>query len=110
MYTLHMLLRDMLYWQCPYYSMITPTRGNILIEEATTTSTFELPTETNDGLRRGKVVAVGDFLYHICGEKIYAECEVGDEVLFTFNGNEKLLENGKIYYLIIFDQCRAINR
>jgi co-chaperonin GroES (HSP10) len=88
--------------------IIHPTRNNILIEESTQTSGFTLPTERNDGLRRGKVVAVGDFVYHICGEKIYPECKVGDEVLFVFNGNEQINDNGKIYYLIIFDQLRSI--
>lgn len=87
---------------------IQPTRGNILIEELTENSSFSLPTESNDGLRRGHVVAVGDFLYHICGEKIYAECKVGDEVYFVFNGNEKVHVDGKTTYLIIFDQLRGI--
>lgn len=88
--------------------MFKPTRGNILVEELTSDSKFSLPTETSDKLRQGRVVAVGAFLYHICGKQIFAECKPGDIVIFTFNGNEKFEENGKIYYLLIFDQLRGI--
>ncbi len=87
---------------------ILACRNNILIEELQETSGFSIPHESNDGLRFGKVISVGDFVYHICGEKIYPECKVGDIVGFVFNGNEKFNKNGKTYYLEIFDQLRCI--
>lgn len=88
--------------------MIQACRNNILVEEIQNTEGFIIPTETNDGLRYGKVLSVGDFVYHICGEKIFPECKVGDTVMFVFNGNEKFFTGDKICYLIIFDQLRAI--
>lgn len=87
---------------------IKACRNNILVEEIQTTGDFTLPTDENDGIRYGKVISVGDFVFHICGEKIYPECKVGDTVGFVFNGNEKIMSNGKICYLIIFDQLRCI--
>ena len=84
--------------------MITPTRGILLIEDIKEESNFVTPAQ-NGELRRAKVLAVGDFLYHICGEKIFAEPKVNDIVYFVFNGNEKI--PGTNQYLIIFDQLRS---
>jgi co-chaperonin GroES (HSP10) len=81
-----------------------PTKGVLLVEDIKSENDFVSTAQTAE-LRRAKVLAVGDFLYHICGEKIYAEPKVGDIVYFVFNGNEKI--PGTNQYLIIFDQLRS---
>lgn len=86
---------------------IQPTRGVLLVEDIKETSNFITPSQ-NGEIRQAKVIAVGDFLYHICGQKIYAEPNVGDIVWFVFNGNEKI--PGTNQYLIIFDQLRSYER
>lgn len=83
---------------------IMPTRGVILVEDIKEDSTFYTPSQKGE-LRKAKVLAVGDFLWHICHEKIYVEAKVGDIVYFVFNGNEKI--EGTNQYLIIFDQLRS---
>lgn len=87
---------------------VTATKNNILVEEVARNDTFVLPTEKNDGLRMGKVISVGDFVWHICHEKVYSPAKEGDIIYFVYNGNEKINIDGKICYLIIFDQVRAI--
>ncbi len=82
-----------------------PTRGIIAIEDIQEEGKFSTPVQKGD-LRKGKVIAVGDFLYHICGEKIFAEPKVGDVVYFTYNGNESI--PGTNIHLAIFDQLRTI--
>ncbi len=85
--------------------MIKPTRGVILVEDIIKQKDFYTPNQ-NAEIRIGVVLAVGNFLYHICGEKIYPEPKVNDEVWFVFNGNEKI--PGTNQYLIIMDQLRGI--
>jgi co-chaperonin GroES (HSP10) len=85
--------------------MIKPTRGVLLVEDIKeTSSSFVTPEQTGE-LRQAKVLAVGDFLWHISHEKIFPEPKVGDIVWFVFNGNEKI--PGTNQYLIIFDQLRS---
>lgn len=84
---------------------IKPTRGILIVEDVASESSFYSPAQ-NGEIRKAKVLAVGDFLYHICGEKIYAEAKAGDIVWFVFNGNEKI--PGTNQYAIIFDQLRGI--
>lgn len=83
---------------------IKPTRGVLLVEDVKKDSDFVTPAQ-NGELRRAKVIAVGDFVWHICHEKIYPEPKVGQIVWFVFNGNEKV--PGTNQYLIILDQLRS---
>jgi co-chaperonin GroES (HSP10) len=87
---------------------VKATKRHLLIEEATTNGTFAIPTEKNDGLRLGRVISVGEWVYHNCGEKVYAPCELNDLVYFIFYGNEKVNIDNKVCYLIDFDQIRGI--
>ncbi len=84
---------------------IKPTRGVLLVEDVKDESNFATPAQ-NGEIRKAKVLAVGDFLWHISGEKIFAEPTIDDIVWFVFNGNEKI--PGTNQYLIIFDQLRGI--
>lgn len=84
---------------------MTPTRGVLLVEDIKEEGDFTTPSQKGE-LRKAKVLAVGDYLWHICHEKIYCEAKVGDRVFFVFNGNEKII--GTNQYLIIYDQLRCI--
>ena len=84
-----------------------PTRGVLLVEDIKDEGSFVTPSQKGE-LRKAKVLAVGDFLWHICHEKIYAEVKVGDIIYFVFNGNEKI--EGTNQYLIIFDQLRCYGK
>ena len=86
---------------------IKPTRGVLLVEDIKAESNFVTPAQ-NGEIRKAKVLAVGDFLWHICGKKIFAEPKVNDIVWFVFNGNEKI--PGTNQYLIIFDQLRSYGK
>ncbi len=81
-----------------------PTRGVLLVEDIKGEGDFVTPAQ-NGEIRKAKVLAVGDFLYHICGEKIYPEPKVDETIWFVFNGNEKI--PGTNQYLIIMDQLRS---
>ncbi len=83
---------------------IKPTRGVLLVQDVKEESEFYTPAQ-NGELRKAKVIAIGDFLWHICHEKIYAQPKIGDIVWFVFNGNEKI--PGTNQYLIIQDQLRS---
>ncbi len=84
---------------------ISPTRGVIAIQDIKDEGSFATPIQKGD-LRKGKVIAVGAFLWHINGHKVFAEPKVGDIVVFTYNGNETVM--GTNIHLAIFDQLRAI--
>ena len=84
---------------------IKPTRGVLLVEDIKEEGNFITPSQKGD-LRKGKVLAVGDFMWHICHEKIYPEPKVGDIVWFCYNGNETI--PGTTMHLPILDQLRCI--
>ena len=86
---------------------MTPTRGVLLVEDIKDEEGFYTPSQKGE-IRRARVLAVGDFLFHICGEKIYAEPRKDDIVWFVFNGNEKV--PGTNQYYIILDQLRAYGK
>lgn len=84
---------------------IKATRGILLVQDVQQENGFTTPAQKGD-LRKATVIDVGDFLYHICGQKIFAEPKVGDIVYFTYNGNETI--PGTNMHLPIFDQLRCI--
>lgn len=85
--------------------IITPTRGVLLVQDIQDESGFSTPSQ-NGELRKAKVLAVGDFIWHINHEKIYAQPKVGDIIYFCYNGNETI--PGTNMHLPIFDQLRCI--
>jgi co-chaperonin GroES (HSP10) len=85
--------------------MIKATRNIILVEDIQETGGFSVPAQ-NGELHKAKVISAGDFVWHICHEKIYCPVSEGDIIYFVFNGNERI--PGTNQYLIIFDQVRGV--
>ncbi len=83
------------------------TRGILLVKDITQDEGFSTPAQKGD-LRKGEVIDVGGFLWHINHEKIYAEPKVGDKVYYVYNGNETI--PGTNINAIIFDQLRAYEK
>jgi len=52
-------------------SFMNPTRGVIAIQDIKEEGNFVTPIQKGD-LRKGKVIAVGDFLFHICAWHKYS--------------------------------------
>ena len=82
-----------------------PTRGVLLVQDVKEDGGFTTPKQKGD-LRRAEVLAVGNFLWHINGHKVFAEPKVGDIVWFCYNGNETI--PGTNMHLPIQDQLRCI--
>lgn len=84
-------------------------RGYVLLEELKNESSTSFSVEDDKEIpQRGKVLVVGDYIWHDNGDKYESPAKVGDKVIHSAYGYEIIAYEGKQYKVCPFSKILAI--
>lgn len=87
-------------------SYLQPLRDRVLVEpleeeqQELVGTKLIVPENITRGLRRGKILAVGDGMLTSAGTYVPIPVEVGDIVIYRHDHTTRMVVDGKIYYIV----------